>query len=104
MVKRKISPSLFKRQDVASWNFIIFLTLAFILLVVVVTAMNKVGIDLRTRASNACPAIVDAKGQPVDEKGQLMRLESCPGGKLVAKRDANGSGCIKFTCELPMKK
>lgn len=104
MAKRRVSPSVFKKQDVASWNFIIFLTLAFILLVVVVSAMNKVSVDLRTRATNSCPAIVDAKGQPIDEKGQPMRLESCPGGKLVAKRDANSSGCIKFTCEMPIKK
>lgn len=102
MAKRKAPPALFRKSDLAAWNFVIFLTLAFILLVVVLSATQKMSLDLRSRASNACPRVVSDSGQPLDEQGKLMRLESCPGGKIVGKRDSDG--CVKFTCELPAKK
>lgn len=75
----------FRRTDLSSWNFIIFLTLAFILLVVVLTAMNKVSLDLRSRAGLACPQVT------------LPRAEDCAGG-WTYKRDTNG--CLAFFCEV----
>ncbi len=85
MAKRKIHRAFsFHREDLSSWNFIIFLTLAFILLVVVLSAMNKVSLDLRSRAGLACPDL------------SLPRAEDCAGG-WTYKRDANG--CLAFFCE-----
>ncbi|MFZ5845192.1 MAG: hypothetical protein ACOY0S_01855 [Patescibacteria group bacterium] len=86
MPKRRSSRklTLFRREDLASWNFVIFLTLAFILLVVVLSAMNKVSFDLRSRAGLACPALT------------LPRAEDCPGG-WTYKRDVQG--CLSFFCE-----
>lgn len=87
MARRKISPSLFRKHDVASWNFIIFLTLAFILLVVVLNAMGPVGkglFELRSRASANC--------QPVTA---LPQPEDCAAG-WTFKRD--GMGCPSFIC------
>lgn len=77
MTKRKLF-------DLSSWNFIIFLTLAFILIVVVVTQMNKVSFDLRTRAGKTCPDLT------------APRAEDCPGG-WTFKRDIGG--CLAFFCE-----
>lgn len=71
-------------KDLAAWNFIIFLTLAFILLVVVLTEMNKVSFDLRSRAGLTCPQLT------------LPRAEDCAGG-WTYKRDING--CLAFFCE-----
>lgn len=85
MVKRKSNSkrSLF-HEDFSSWNFIIFLTLAFMLLVIVLTAMKKVSLDLRSRAGLTCPQL------------ELPRAEDCVGG-WTYKRDANG--CLAFFCE-----
>lgn len=85
MAKRKTSlTKTLVREDIASWNFIIFLALAFILLVVVLTAMKGVSRDLRSRAGLSCPEIT------------LPRAEDCSGG-WTYKRDANG--CLAFFCE-----
>lgn len=85
MAKRKaVSKKAFRRDDLSSWNFIIFLTLAFVLLVVVLTAMKKVSLDLRSRAGLACPEIA------------LPRAEDCSDG-WTYKRD--GNGCLAFFCE-----
>ncbi|MCL4359934.1 hypothetical protein M1555_01590 [Patescibacteria group bacterium] len=84
MARRRSSPASLKKLDLASWNFIIFLTLAFILLVVVLTAMNRVTFDLRSRAGLTCPNVT------------LPRAEDCPGG-WTYKRDMNG--CLAFFCE-----
>ncbi|OGG29343.1 hypothetical protein A2973_02345 [Candidatus Gottesmanbacteria bacterium RIFCSPLOWO2_01_FULL_49_10] len=73
----------FLRDDLASWNFIIFLTLALILLVVILSAMKNVTLDLRSRAGLACPSV------------DIQKI-SCT-GKIVGRRDTNG--CIAFTCE-----
>lgn len=71
--------------DISAWNFIIFLTLAFILLVVVLTQINKVGFDLRAKAGlAACPQLT------------APRAEDCAGG-WTFKRDTNG--CLAFLCE-----
>ncbi|MBI5620379.1 hypothetical protein HY949_01215 [Candidatus Gottesmanbacteria bacterium] len=86
MAKRKItSKQVFAKQDLSSWNFIIFLTLSFVLLVVVLTAMKKVSLDLRSRAGLSCPQLT------------LPRAEDCAGG-WTYKRD--GSSCLAFFCEV----
>ncbi len=74
-----------RKNDLTSWNFIMFLTLAFILLVVVLTAMRRLTFDVRSRAGLECPQIV------------LPQAEDCPTG-WVYKRDAT-NGCLKFFCE-----
>jgi len=86
MAKRKSITSLFNRDDLSSWNFIIFLTLAFILLILVLSAMNKVSFDLRSRAGYMCPQL------------SLPRPEDCR-GQWVYKQD-NG-GCPGFLCVAP---
>lgn len=82
MARRR--PALLRQKDIASWNFIIFLTLAFILLVIVLTATNKIALDVRSRAAGACPKIT------------LPRAEDCPEG-WTFKRDT--TGCVAFFCE-----
>lgn len=84
MAKHRLPSARFRKFDLASWNFIIFLTLAFVLLVVVLSAMNKVSLDLRSRAGLACPQL------------SLPRAEDCAGG-WTFKRDVNG--CLAFFCE-----
>jgi hypothetical protein len=70
--------------DFSAWNFIIFLSLAFILLVVVLTQMNRTSFDLRSKAGLACPELT------------APRAEDCAGG-WTFKRDTNG--CLAFFCE-----
>lgn len=82
--RRKFSPKLFHNQDLAKWNFVIFLTLGFILLVIVLAAMKGVALDLRTKAGLACPVPV------------LPRAEDCAGG-WTFKRGADT--CLTFVCE-----
>lgn len=84
MARRHIPSAKYRKFDLASWNFIIFLTLAFVLLVVVLSAMSRVSLDLRSRAGLACPQLT------------LPRAEDCPQG-WTYKRDING--CLAFTCE-----
>ena len=81
---RKITRTKPIKNDLASWNFIIFLTLAFILLVVVLTAMRRMTFDLRSRAGLECPEI------------SLPRAEDCSTG-WIYKRDTT-TGCLKFFC------
>lgn len=84
MAKRKASKS-FTVQDFSSWNFILFLTLAFILLVVLANAMTNTAQDVRTKAGLTCP-------KPI-----IPRAEDCPGGWTFL-RDAT-NGCPTFVCE-----
>ncbi len=74
------------KNDLSAWNFILFLTLAFILLVVVLTLMRNVTQDVRSRAGLACPQVT------------LPRAEDCSTG-WIYKRDA-ANGCLKFFCEV----
>jgi hypothetical protein len=74
-----------RKNDLMSWNFIMFLTLAFILLVVVLAAMRRLTFDVRSRAGLACPEV------------SLPRAEDCSTG-WIYKRDAT-NGCLKFFCE-----
>ena len=75
------------KNDLSSWNFILFLTLAFILLVVVLTLMKNVSQDIRTRAGLECPTLT------------LPRAEDCSTG-WVYKRDTK-TGCLAFFCTAP---
>lgn len=84
---RSASSASLRAKDVSSWSFIIFLTLAFILLVVVLTIMKGTVLDLRTKAGLSCPV------------PSLPRAEDCPGGEWKYKR-AN-DGCQAFFCEAP---
>ena len=84
MARRRPASLGFKQKDIASWNFIIFLTLAFILLVIVLTATNRVAMDVRSRAAGSCAQLV------------APRAEDCPGG-WTFKRDT--TGCLAFFCE-----
>ena len=70
--------------DFSAWNFIIFLSLAFILLVVVLTQMNRTSFDLRSKAGLTCPELT------------APRAEDCAGG-WTFRRDTNG--CLAFFCE-----
>jgi len=85
MAKRSSSrKSALRPMDWGPWNFIIFLTLAFLLLVVVLNATSKISLDLRSRAGLACPELT------------VPRAEDCPGG-WTYKRDTDG--CLAFFCE-----
>lgn len=87
MAKKKKLLKSVRKTDITSWNFIIFLTLAFMLLVTVVVAMQRVTTDIRSRAGLSCPEV------------QLPRAEDCPTG-WVYKRDIK-NGCLTFICENP---
>lgn len=76
-----------KGTDLGSWNFVIFLTLALILLVSVLSIVNRTAKDLRIRARLDCP----------DVSRNMPRPEDCPGGKWTFSRDA--TGCPAFICE-----
>lgn len=84
-MKRKSSTLINKTFfDLSSWNFILFLTLALILLVVVLMQMNRVSFDLRSKAGLTCPELI------------APRAEDCTGG-WTFKRDT--TGCLAFFCE-----
>lgn len=87
MAKRKVRAGGVRRNDLTSWNFIIFLTLAFILLVVVLAAMRRLTFDVRSRAGLECPEVT------------LPRAEDCTSG-WVYKRNA-ADGCLAFFCNDP---
>jgi len=78
------------KKDLASWNFIIFLTLAFILLVVIVSSMKGVAIDLRSRAGLSCPNPLAAFN------GKLPKPEECNGEWKLAN---DARGCRVFLCQ-----
>jgi len=82
---RKTSTSRSIKHELSAWNFILFLTLAFILLVVVLTLMKNVSQDVRSKAGLECPKVA------------LPRAEDCPSG-WIYKRSAD-NGCLTFFCE-----
>jgi hypothetical protein len=73
--------------ETKSWNFVLFLTLALMLLVSVMAAINRTAQDLRIKARLDCPDVAKI----------LPRPEDCPGGKWTYSRDP--SGCPAFICE-----
>ncbi|MBP9813978.1 hypothetical protein KBC80_02165 [Candidatus Woesebacteria bacterium] len=85
----KVSAS-FVRKDLASWNFVIFLTLAFILLVVILVSMKGVALDMRTRAGLACPNPLAAFN------GRLPQPADCSGDWKLSN---DARGCQVFLCQ-----
>jgi hypothetical protein len=86
MAKRKPARRVsFRKDDFRSWNFILFLTLSFILLVVMLSAITQTTQDLRSKAGLICPQIT------------LPRAEDCPGGWKYQRDVTNG--CPTFVCE-----
>jgi hypothetical protein len=93
MAQKKSISKTIKRSNVkfgpvefSQWNFILFLTLSFILLVVVLNAMTGLTNDIRTRAMYGnCPS-----------KVQAPRAEDCAGGTWLYKR--GNDGCPGFFC------
>jgi hypothetical protein len=85
MAKRNMRAGI-RKNDLRSWNFVIFLTLAFILLVVVLSAMSRLTLDVRSRAGLTCPTLT------------LPKPEDCPGGKWIYQR--NTAGCVEMLCDI----
>jgi hypothetical protein len=83
MAKRKIH--LTKTDDYKSWNFILFLTLAFMLLVFLLSAIGKTSEELRSRAGLSCPVPV------------VPEATACPGGWKYTQDALNK--CPTFVCE-----
>lgn len=77
-------------KELGTWNFVIFLTLAFVLVVVVVVMMKGVAIDLRSRAGLACPDPLAAFN------GKLPQPDECNG---EWKLSADSRGCQVFLCQ-----
>jgi hypothetical protein len=74
-----------RKLDFGPWNFILFLTLSFILLVVMLSAITNVSQDVRSKAGLSCPQVT------------LPRAEDCPGGWKYQRDITNG--CPTFVCE-----
>jgi hypothetical protein len=85
VIKSKAAHKALINKELSSLNFIVFLALAFILLVTITYAMNGVTHDLRTRAGFECPTV------------SLPAPEACPGGKWEYSRSAT-NGCPAFVC------
>lgn len=86
MAKRtKTSRATFQKQNFGAWNFILFLTLSFILLVVMLNAISTTSRDLRSKAGLICPQVT------------LPRAEDCAGGWKYQRDVTNG--CPTFVCE-----
>lgn len=93
MTKRKSRVSkatLTNNKDLGAWNFVIFLTVALILLVLVVSRMQGVAMDLRSRAGLTCPNPLTAFG------GQLPKTNDCSG---EWKLSTDAKGCQVFLCQ-----
>jgi hypothetical protein len=85
MAKRKIIRTGAKKVfDFGSWNFILFLTLALILLVTLLSAMTNVSNDIRSKAGLICPKVT------------LPRAEDCSTGWRYQRDVTNG--CPTFVC------
>ena len=82
MAKKRVAVKKFS-TELSAWNFILFLTLAFILLVVVLTLMKNVTQDVRSKAGFACPTLT------------LPRAEDCATGWIYKR---NTDGCLGFFC------
>lgn len=71
--------------DFKSWNFVLFLVLAFILLATLLNNISGIATDVRSKAGLDCPQIT------------LPRAEDCPGGWKYQRDVTNG--CPTFVCE-----
>lgn len=77
-------------KDLGSWNFVIFLTLALVLLVVVVASMKNVAQDLRSKAGLSCPNPLAAFN------GKLPQPTECNGEWKLSE---DTRGCQVFVCQ-----
>ena len=84
------APSSKLYNDLSAWNFVIFLTIALILLVLVVSRMQGVALDLRSKAGLSCPDPLTAFG------GKLPVTQDC-NGEWKLSEDAKG--CQVFLCQ-----
>lgn len=92
IVRSRMKPSLPVKmgRDLSSWNFVIFLTLAFILLVIIVVSLKGVALDMRSRAGLSCPNPLAAFN------GALPKASEC-NGQWKLGLDANN--CQVFLCQ-----
>ena len=81
--KTAFNKTKFIANDISQWNFIIFLTLAFLLIVAVVASLKTPVEDLRIRAGLACPKIA------------LPDPSGCLGEWVYTKAE---NGCPTFVC------
>lgn len=77
-------------KDLGSWNFVIFLLLAFVLLVTIVVMMKGVAIDLRSKAGLSCPDPLAAFS------GRLPQPTECNGQWKLSE---DSRGCQVFVCQ-----
>lgn len=84
MAKR--NPLLVNKPDFTSWNFILFLTLAFVLMVIILGAIGKTTEDLRSRAGLTCPTPT------------LPPVAGCSGVWRYTQNAA--TNCPSFVCEV----
>lgn len=77
-------------KDLSAWNFIMFLTIALILLVLVVSRMQSVAVDLRARAGLSCPDPLTAFG------GKIPNTKDCSGEWKLSE---DAKGCQVFLCQ-----
>ena len=91
-VRRNPKPTFtsFIRKDLAGWNFVLFLTLALLLIVAVMRMSQNLTDDLRTRAGLKCPDPL------VAFNGQLPRPQECNGTWQLTP---NARGCQVFVCK-----
>lgn len=83
---KKVTRSAAKLQAWSQWNFILFLVLAFILMVSLLNALKNISLDIRSKAGLVCPQVV------------IPRAEDCPGGWKYQRDVTNG--CPTFVCEV----
>jgi hypothetical protein len=74
------SYKLFRERDINGWNFVIFLTLAFMLIVILVSSLKNVTDGMMTKAGLACPKVTlpNPNGCPTGWK-YLTNVNGCPG-------------------------
>lgn len=74
-------------EDLAKWNFVIFLTLSFMLLAAVTYTLNKQGFDLRSRAASGSARCVNPS-YPANWKAQKAHCIQTENGEFSWEVDA----------------
>lgn len=80
------------KKDFAGWNFVIFLTLAFMLLVAILVSLKGVALDVRSKAGLTCTSPFAAFGN------RLPRAAECNGEWKLLE---DTRGCQAFACVPP---
>jgi hypothetical protein len=71
-------------NDIRSWGFVVFLTTALVLLIIIVTQIGTATTDMRSKANSACPQVT------------IPDPALCKTGwKYFTKSD----GCPSFMCQ-----